>query len=1052
MGKVKILKASAGSGKTYRLAYEYIRSVIDSPQLYRHILAVTFTNKATEEMKQRIVEELNALANGSPSGYMGDLERDLGLDGQTIRRRAADARTKILHDYSRFTVLTIDKFFQRIIRSFIKELGIDLNFNLELQTDSILDSATDRLIDRIAVDRALRDWVLHFVEEKIDTDGRWDIRGEISQLGRELFGERYRAVSGDKASREELSRIVSAAVARSRRIENEMKKTAAEALAVIDSAGLATEDFAYGRGGCVGYFVKTADGTIAPYGKRVLDALESEEKWVTARSSRKEAARSVVPTLRRLLAKLCSIYDDNIRFLNTARLLSANYRSFALLDDLSEKVAEICTEQNLVPISETNAILGKLMGDNDAPFIYEKVGNTFSRFMIDEFQDTSQGQWSNFVPLLENAVAQSEDEPVLLVGDVKQSIYRWRGGDWRILGRQVASRFKDTRTASLDTNYRSEKTVVEFNNSLIEACVQLDNDRLNRMIQEAAENGRLSPGRRDELSDMLSEAYRDQRQRCSKTREAGYVTVREYEKGEQPDPPLLIRTVEDLQSRGFAAGDIAVLVRTNPQGAAVAQQLLDYKSTHPESPYCYDVVTQEALQIGHSDTAGFIASVFRLAAGSDEPVKRAVYNLYLENPVEQPLTESEQAFIESLGLMSIEEAFEETVLHYRLNEKVRDIAYIQAMQEQVHAFSTSRIADLPLFLKWWDETGAAQSISLPRNRNAITVITIHKAKGLQYKAVVLPDCDWSLQPKTGSLIWGRTDEKPFDSLKHMPLGWSKLIGESAFAEEFYTETVFSHIDNINLFYVAATRAEQELHIQIPRGGKETQRIGSLVMSAIQCADDGSAAIGETRGSVVQDDAGRFFRFGTPERPLHTEHREPEPVASYPTRRIGARLRFRLDSQRYFEDGDAHAPLSPRNYGILMHKLLENAADKPQIDRQLEAMLAEGAVSRNEAGKIRELLSEAFSDPIVASWFDGSWSVVRNEHDIVVPGERSTRRPDRVLTKGAEAVVIDYKFGLKKHNRHTRQVEEYMRLLGRMGYRTVRGYLWYVELKQVENVG
>ncbi|MFQ8827673.1 MAG: UvrD-helicase domain-containing protein [Alistipes sp.] len=258
--------------------------------------------------------------------------------------------------------------------------------------------------------------------------------------------------------------------------------------------------------------------------------------------------------LKRLLAKLCSIYDNNIRFLNTTRLLSANYRSFALLDDLSEKVTEICTEQNLVPISETNAILGKLMGDNDAPFIYEKVGNTFSRFMIDEFQDTSQGQWSNFVPLLENAVAQSEDEPVLLVGDVKQSIYRWRGGDWRILGRQVASRFEDTRTASLDTNYRSEKTVVEFNNSLIEACVRLDNDRLNRMVREAAENGHLSPERLDELSDMLSEAYRDQRQRCSKTREAGYVTVREYEKGEQPDPPLLIRTVEDLQSRGFAAG------------------------------------------------------------------------------------------------------------------------------------------------------------------------------------------------------------------------------------------------------------------------------------------------------------------------------------------------------------------------------------------------------------------------------------------------------------------------------------------------------------------
>lgn len=399
--------------------------------------------------------------------------------------------------------------------------------------------------------------------------------------------------------------------------------------------------------------------------------------------------------------------------------------------------------------------------------------------------------------------------------------------------------------------------------------------------------------------------------------------------------------------------------------------------------------------------------------------------------------------------MSIEEAFEETVLHYRLNEKVRDIAYIQAMQEQVHAFSTSKIADLPLFLKWWDETGAAQSISLPRNRNAITVITIHKAKGLQYKAVVLPDCDWSLQPKTGSLIWGRTDEKPFDSLKHMPLGWSKLIGESAFAEEFYTETVFSHIDNINLFYVAATRAEQELHIQIPRGGKETQRIGSLVMSAIQCADDGSAAIGETRGSVVQDDAGRFFRFGTPERPLHTEHREPEPVASYPTRRIGARLRFRLDSQRYFEDGDAHAPLSPRNYGILMHKLLENAADKPQIDRRLKPCWPKDRIAKrsgkNPGTAVRGLFR---SDRRI---------VVRRQMERRAQRTRH-RRPGRAIDPPARPRA-DQRSGSRCHRLQVRSQKTQPAYpssrgvhgdwLGRMGYRTVRGYLWYVELKQVE---
>ena len=593
MGKVKILKASAGSGKTYRLAYEYIRSVIDSPQLYRHILAVTFTNKATEEMKQRIVGELNALANGSPSGYMGDLERDLGLDGQTIRRRAADARTKILHDYSRFTVLTIDKFFQRIIRSFIKELGIDLNFNLELQTDSILDSATDRLIDRIAVDRALRDWVLHFVEEKIDTDGRWDIRGEISQLGRELFGERYRAVSGDKASREELSRIVSAAVARSRRIENEMKKTAAEALAVIDSAGLAAEDFAYGRGGCVGYFVKTADGTVAPYGKRVLDALESEEKWVTARSSRKEAARSVVPTLRRLLAKLCSIYDDNIRFLNTARLLSANYRSFALLDDLSEKVAEICTEQNLVPISETNAILGKLMGDNDAPFIYEKVGNRFEHFMIDEFQDTSVKEWENFLPLLQNAMSQSEATSVLIVGDIKQSIYRWRGGDWKILHSQAQAQLDpaSTEVEILRENYRSLPAVVEFNNEIIGRVVETDNRALNETLDEAAAKGGIAPAAAAALHDTLRDAYRGHAQTPRRRSDRpGYVSVSTF--AEQP--PVVERICEVLD-KGFRPRDIMILVRGATDGAKVAAELDTLraeviKSLRGESAFSQDLL------------------------------------------------------------------------------------------------------------------------------------------------------------------------------------------------------------------------------------------------------------------------------------------------------------------------------------------------------------------------------------------------------------------------------------------------------------------------------
>ena len=452
MGNVKILKASAGSGKTYQLAYAYIRNVIRDPGRYRHILAVTFTNKATEEMKQRIISEINRLACGAPDGYLPELVRDLELPPDTIRRRAREARTRILHDYSHFTIVTIDKFFQRIIRSFIKELGIDINFNLELQTDPLLDTAADRLIEAIATDDKLRKWIVRFAEEQIDRNGKWDVRSEIVALGRELFREQYKTLQSEPVTPEKLTAVVGEAIARSRAVKDEMRRTASEALAVIADAGLRPEDFAYGRQGCTGYLTRINNGEIVPYGKRVQDALGSDDKWVSAKSPHRAKILSLVPQLRGLFGRLCETFDRNFRFLNTTRLLQTNYRSFALLNNLNEKIAEVCAEQHLIPISETNSIINKLIAGNDTPFIYEKTGNTFSHFMIDEFQDTSSQQWQNFVPLLENSVAQQDEFPVLLVGDVKQSIYRWRGGDWQILGRKVREAFGQIAEQTLDTN------------------------------------------------------------------------------------------------------------------------------------------------------------------------------------------------------------------------------------------------------------------------------------------------------------------------------------------------------------------------------------------------------------------------------------------------------------------------------------------------------------------------------------------------------------------------------------------------------------------------
>ena len=1051
MGHITIVKASAGSGKTYRLAYEYIRRVIDNPALYRHILAVTFTNKATEEMKRRIVGELNALASHNSSEYLPKLEADLGLAPETIRQRAITARSKILHDYSHFTVLTIDKFFQRIIRSFLKELGLDLNFNLELQTDSLLEGAADRLIDEISINQQLRDWVMQFVEEKIEEGKTWDIRHEIVNLGQELFSERYKNRHITTHSREELARIASEAFGRRQAIVAQLKKSARTALQTAQAAGLSVSDFAYGNSGPMGYFQKVADDKLEPYKQRVLDALSNPDKWYSKRSPQASTIRSLVPQLQPLLQQLCDTYDQNIRFLKTATLVQENYRSYALLNDLSDKIETLCAEENILPISETNTLLGKLIAGNDAPFIYEKVGNAFAEFMIDEFQDTSTQQWNNFVPLLDNALAQSDQSPVLLVGDVKQSIYRWRGGDWRILGEQVVHRFPRVLEERLEDNYRSEGTIVRFNNALIDSCVHTDNRRLNETLQQAREAGLITQETLLNLTDMLQRAYEGQAQHPKRSQDIGYVRITLLPK----QPPVdeekspIITLIEELQERGFAPEEIAILVRRKSEGVALANTLLDYKAAHPESPYCYDLVTQEALTIGHAPVSRFITALFALSIDPQESIHRALYNQFRGFPLEQPLSEEEERFVRSLRLLPLEEAFDETLLHYALNERTEEIAYLQALQDQIHAVSTSKIADIPLFLKWWQETGCEQSISLPDKSHALTIITIHKSKGLEYKAVIIPHCDWELMPPTNrALIWAEGSQPPFSQLGDIPLRWKNDIGESYFSEAYFQEAVLSHIDNLNTFYVAATRAREELHIFL-HGEPSGATINGLIRESLPVSDDSIVRLGELSGECHQTDTQRVYTFGTPCRkpiPAFTPPVRP----SFPVRKDDSKLKLRFDSERYFPDEETPT-LNPRHYGTLMHKLFEQINDYTQISPLLERWRANGLLSAEEAAPLQSYIDQVLENPLIRSWFDARWEVVRNEHDIIVPGSSSVMRPDRVLTKGTEALVIDYKFGLQEKKSHAFQVRDYMSLLQQMGYRSVRGYLWYVQKGQVQEV-
>ena len=1046
--RAKILNASAGSGKTYQLAFQYVRDVIDQPGRYRHILAVTFTNKATEEMKSRILREIHTLASGAESDYLRGPENlceVLSLDERTVRKRAAEVRAKILHDYSRFAVLTIDTFFQRILRAFIKELGIDLDYNVEIETESVLSKSADALIEQITVDEELKRWMIAFVQERIDEGRRWDIRDGVLSLGGEIFKERNKEALANIGSRGELKEIVDRAVQRAEASKQRMRDTASRAVEIITTAGLTAADFSGKSRSFANYFFTVASGELKPYTATVAKMASTTEGWCAKGSP----AGALVGQLQPLLREMCDTYDRSVRGWNTAALLRENYRSFALLSDLYEKVRELCEEQNTMLLPETKYILSAFIAHNDAPFIYEKVGNRFERFMIDEFQDTSAKEWENFLPLLLNAIAQSDDTSVLIVGDIKQSIYRWRGGDWKILHSEAAKALGEhnTQTRTLKENWRSLPTVVRFNNDVIGRIVDSDNRRLNETLAAALEQGDISESDAAAWRDTLSDAYRGHEQTPRRKAEyEGYVSVETF-----TERPPVVERICTLIDKGFRPCDIMILVRSATDGAHVAAELLDFKRRNDDPRYRFDVMTQEALVIGKAPVSSFIAAHLRLALNPGDTLSRAIFNRYLGRPFDRELSDDELAFLRSIRLLSPEEAFERIVIRHRLHDAPRETAYLQAIDEQIIAFCASKIADIALFLRWWDEQGATRSLSVDESATTVEISTIHKAKGLEKRVVIIPYCSWPLNPKSSGLqniVWAEARGDECEGLGRFPVRYKSAMAASSFSAEYYREQVYTHVDNINLLYVALTRAAESLHIFIPERCERT--VGELLLHSIGIEGD-DALTGSLRGTYRIDETGQHFAFGEFSGPSAKGKKESEAchvtLEAYPTHR--PELKLRLPSQRYFEE-TGNEGLSPRDFGILMHRAFERADGEAEILRAVGEMRSDGTLSEADAEALQQMIARALARLEVREWFGNGWDRIRNEQEIIIPGDDTIRRPDRVMTSGNRAVVVDYKFGVPKEE-HRQQIRSYCRLLGGMGYPHTEGFLWYVSRGEIERV-
>ena len=1056
-----IVPASAGSGKTYRIAHEYIYDVLRNRytedgqpyfdrNFYKRILAVTFTNKATEEMKSRILKEIHLLASGANSDHLTDLMKETSLDERTLRQRAKIVRSLILHDYSHFTVLTNDTFFQRILRAFIRELGIDLNFTTELDTAPVLAKSVEALIESITSNNELRKWLEELTEERIRDGERWDIRGAITALNSELFKESTKDIIAKSRDKELLKRDIRNFSAI---VDEKRKAFMAKGQRVLDtiaSRGYSHSDFTRGF---TKVFDKVADGTLDKITDATLKHLtDSPEEWF----NKGKATADLIALATEIQSLFVDIYNDHIDLKtleNTQRILSRNFRGFALLRDLQKEVEGVCREDNSMLLSETKHAIAGFISESEAPFIYEKVGNYFDKFMIDEFQDTSVKEWQNFLPLLRNAMAQSTDTSVLIVGDVKQSIYRWRGGDWRILGREVAQDLENCNNVPLKNNWRSLPNIVEFNNSLFTSVIKRENDNLNAQLLEASRAGRVSEECKEELFDTLKLAYTNHEQDPRrKHTNAGYISItapsEDVEVGEEllgpNNMPLYIERIKEILERGFLPRDITILVRKNSEGMAIAEELLHYRDLFPKEMW-FEITTEEALSLTASPAVQLIIAVMRLAINRNDITSLVQYNhLHNSDRFGTPLSEEDNAFLDSIRTMSPEDAFEHISIRYAEDIK-DDTAYVLALHEHIVRFSSNRVADIALFDKWWSEKGDSLSVRVERSNRAIEILTIHKAKGLENKVVIIPRCSWSLEPTDSSgyitnIVWSEsTANEHLSNIGAFPISFNRSVRDSLFADGYFREMVYTRVDALNMLYVATTRAKEQLHIFLPNRTRSND-IDAMLLD-----------IYAERMQQPEDACYRTYEIGTFDAPEPSRgDKEGDSVKNIVLKQHNASpvsLKLRTSASRYFADEES--AMTPRSMGIRLHKAFEMATTRKEIFSSLKDMQINGELSDEEHNDLCEQITTILDTTVAGEWFDGSWERLYNERNIIHPNT-PTRRPDRVMTRGKEAVIIDYKFG-EENSAYNRQISEYRKIVEQMGYESVRGYIWYVSLGKIVSI-
>lgn len=1075
-----VYKASAGSGKTFTLAVEYIKLLVDDPMNYCYTLAVTFTNKATQEMKLRILSKLYGIANSLPDAddYYNNVKKSFpNLTERVIRNRAGDALSLLVHDYGRFRVETIDSFFQRVLRNLARELGLTASLKVMLNDKEVERQAVDNIISNIDNGNdPLLTWIMDFVSERMEEDKNWNVVGNIKDFGLNIFTDFYknhqkqlRLIMDDADFFKQYTSRLRALRAKAL---DDMADLAKRYNAIASRHGIDDSCYSHNHSNAPVYFENLAKGVLVGDNKvkmpnsYVLAGLENPDKFVRKADVGKPEAVAIREYVKPLIEEAEEKRPAAAVTVNSVTLTLQNINQLRLLGRIEKEVNRINADNNDYPLSNTQKLLNDLIDKQDSPFIYEKIGGQLRYIMIDEFQDTSTVQWDNFKVLLDDCI--SHQAGSLIVGDVKQSIYRWRNGDWQLLQGLNETNYPDTvQVKSLDTNYRSQRNVVDFNNDFFNiAASSLSAD-----------------------APIIKEAYADVAQKVPDSRpEAGMVVVKLLPSNDYEG--LMIsqvqKIIESLLSKGVQYNDIAIIVRKNKHIRLIADYFLHNPVTVDGERRMLKMVSDEAFRLDASQAVNTIVNAMRYLVNPDNGLTEAfLAKSFIGKELEpidvtqrserdgKPLAHAHaylpmlpQEFVANrteLLSMPLIDLAERLYGLFRLDRLGDQNAYVCAFFDQLSGYLKRHVAGITDFLEEWDENFCGKSIH-SAEVNGIRLLTVHKSKGLEFDNVILPYCDWALETNTDTL-WVEPSVEPYSDLPVVPVKLTKKLKDSIYAADYEAEHIKNIVDNVNILYVAFTRASRNLFV-LGKGDK-AEFPSSLIASVMPNMPNAKPE--EEEDGIISYGLGSLScRPAASNNKSKGDGHSQTNIFEQEEQGIGIDIEATKSKAHFLQSNASDEFMTPaeeleqqrqRNQyidtGNIIHRLFSTIHDYTEVDAAIDQMEFDGVLYDRPMTRrqLKEFIEEKLRDPRVNDWFSPRWKVF-NECSMIYfdPEDQRVKeqRPDRVVYDGKKMIVIDFKTG-SELEKHKRQVRGYVYLLKDMGYKDVEGYLWYIRNDDIVKV-